>query len=54
MRLLASKDGDLKSYLDKTDGNRYGNKGSSLNKRFTNNHEKVADRRKIKGLLPLD
>ena len=54
MRLLASKDGVLKSYLDKIDDNQNGLKGSSLNEKLTANQEKVADRRNFEEHAPLE
>ena len=52
MRILTSEDGNLISKFDKLDETRNGIKGSSLNQKFFDNHDEVADRGTVKGPLP--
>ena len=53
MMFLTSKDGFLVSYFDEINEPQNGIKGSSSNKFVVGNHDKVADRGKVKGHSPL-
>ena len=52
-RALTSKDGDLLSHFDKNDESEAERENTSLHHHLINNHNLVANKRKIKGVLPL-
>ena len=54
MRALTSKYGDLLFHSDKIDESEAENENTSPNHHLVNNHELLANKGKIKGLLPLE
>ena len=54
MRALTSKDGDLLSQFDKIDESEGENENTLLYHQLIENHDLPADKRKIKGYLPLE
>ena len=54
MRALTSWDGDLKSHFDKINVSQAEMETSSLKQIIINNHDVAANKRKIKGHLPLE
>ena len=54
MRALTSKDGDLLSHFDKIDESQAHNQFTSLKHLLINNHDKAANKSKIKRQLPLE
>ena len=51
MRLLGNNDGDLLSYVDKSDDSQKGIKGSPLNQMLNDNHEEAVHIREVKGQI---